>query len=319
MSFRALHVGDLHFWSLPHSPVQLLSKRLLGVANLVLKRRRQFRQERAPDLVAGLLGRGADWALFSGDFTTTSLEPEFKSAGAALGPLLSALPHRVCAVPGNHDRYVAGELADGRYDAHFGGLRPGTGGDWPCAGFLGDGVALAGIDAVTWPGYLGSHGRVPAHAIDALDAWWRGARDTVRELWVLCHFPAEEPRELLPHDRGPQLHDAPRLLEWLAGVDRPVLFLHGHHHRRWVYRSPTLPHLVYLNAGAPLMRYRGRQPDLGFLELCHEPGPGTRVVLHTADVGTMQWSRGPVTIPAGAGAFTDLQVPAHSLDPAVRG
>ena len=143
MAFTALHIGDLHFWDFPRSPMDMLGKRVLGVANLALRRSRAFRQDRAPLLAERLASLKPDWVLFSGDFTTTSLGREFSRARAALAPVEG----RIRAVPGNHDRYTRRDIRRRTFESHLGPWAgPGT---WPYFEELGNGVWLAGIDATT--------------------------------------------------------------------------------------------------------------------------------------------------------------------------
>ena len=42
----------------------------------------------------------------------------------------------------------------------------------------------------------------------------------------------------------------------LKQLSVPIFWLHGHIHFPWRYQSPTVPNLVYLNPGSPLLKRR---------------------------------------------------------------
>lgn len=300
--FTAAHIGDLHFWRLPRWDDHLLGKRLLGTANLLLRRAHEFRQGMAPQLCERLVQLNPDWALFSGDFTTTSLDTEFQAARKAFAPLHAAMPRRVLGVPGNHDRYT---WRDARRRAFERLLEKW----WPedrSPFFLPlvDGVWLIGIDASTNNG-LGSYGRILEDTAERLQLFWARHKNDVRELWILCHFPAEDPPGMLRASRSNQLRDAWLLFEFLDKVRVPILYLHGHHHHRWAYGSQKHPGMTYLNAGAPWLKRLGREPDLGFYELHHRAG-ATAVFLHTREAASGHWHQREVRLPP-PGELVDLQ------------
>lgn len=306
MGLNAVHVGDLHFWSFSRNPLAYVGKRTLGIGNLALRRARAFRKEHAPQLVARLEELNPDWLLLSGDFTTTSLPAEFAQALDALAPLLRTVGERTVAVPGNHDRYTRRDIRRATFEAHAGPLAPRGG--WPHFRDLGGGLWVVALDATTSNG-VGSHGRFTAAHAEALDRWWEEKGDAVRELWLLCHFPAEEPKALIAHDRGPQLLGAERLVRFLERTGVPVLHLHGHHHHRWLYRGAAAPNVLYCNAGAPLLvRGRAAAPDLGFLQLVGNEG-ATAIRCHRRPPGHDSWIAEDVPAPQEAGEWIDLQRP----------
>ena len=69
------------------NPLQLFSKRLLGMASLLVRRARKFRLERAQEVVDRVLSLEPDHILITGDLTTTALPAEFRAARRALEPL----------------------------------------------------------------------------------------------------------------------------------------------------------------------------------------------------------------------------------------
>lgn len=277
-AFTAVHVGDLHFWSLRMNPLALMGKRALGTANLVLRRARKFRRELAPVLLERIASLGPDWVLFSGDFTTTALDAEFRLASEALRGLVDACgTGRLLAVPGNHDRYTRAAITGQAFERrlHLGTPQP------PLPSFhdLGDGVVLLRLDAGT-PNGFGSFGRVHPPDLEVLGGWLGANGRGFTDLWVLCHFPMEDPPGPLHPDREEELRGAGPLLALLWSSGLRIVQLHGHHHHRWAYRSNKGSQVLYLNAGAPLMRRGGRPPDLGFHRLVRLNG-GTRLEVHS--------------------------------------
>lgn len=304
---RILHIGDLHFHKIPLNPITYLGKRALGVANLLIGgRRRRFRTEEAPRFVEYASGLAPDFLFFSGDFTSTALASEFQLAAKALEPLLP--PTRegcVHTVPGNHDCYTGRELTGRTFfrvlGTRFGCEREMSLG-WPA-----EGLALLKINAATRNG-IGSHGRVLARHLLYLESVKTEIQAKARSLIVLCHFPAEEPAPLILHDRGPQLLNAPALLDVLATLNIPVLWLHGHHHHRWTYGSPRHPAIKYLNAGAPFLRKQGHPPDLGFHELTFSGG-AISIRTHRFDHQAGRWDTRQPKLPE-PGEYEDLEDPA---------
>jgi calcineurin-like phosphoesterase family protein len=302
---RIVHVGDLHFWRLPLNPLSYLGKRMLGVGNLIAGRRfLKFRQKLAPELAARLAEVAPDLLAFSGDFTSTAIASEFAAARAALSPAVAAAGEAIM-VPGNHDCYTHRQVLHPRYlrllPAEFG---PTAGVQWRR---LGPDSGLIAINATTSNG-MGSHGAITPATLAAMREQL-AAVGRLENLVILCHFPAEDPPGVLPHDRGPQLRgECEAMLATLAAAPaQRRLWLHGHHHWRWLYGSPRVPGLVYVNAGAPLMRFGGRSPDLGFHELHIEPGqPVDEVTTHWRLTVGEPWRHRTTRLPA-KGAFIDLQ------------
>lgn len=295
-ALRALHVGDLHFWRIPINPFAYFSKRLLGVGNLLVGGRgRKFRQELAPLLVQRLRELKPDLFLFSGDFSSTSVRKEFAAARFYLEPAIRETPLGAYSVPGNHDCYTPWDLGARTFQNALGqNFRPCTGVD--AAALAGGQVGVLQINATTSNG-LGSHGAITSVHVAAIREHLQAMRGSAKVLWLLCHFPGEDPPKHKMRYRGPQLENSVALFEELATLGVPIFFLHGHHHHRWIYASSRVENMYYLNAGAPLLKKEGDlAPDLGFHELQYKGGR-TQVLTHRFHVPSKQWHSRPVPLP----------------------
>lgn len=296
-----LHVGDLHFWGYSKNPLVYLGKRALGSANLLLKRSRAFRIELAPQLAARLQGEcpSAQHLLLSGDFSTTSLPIEFASASEAF---LHLLPQGLQAhvVPGNHDRYTGADHRKKPFEEHLIQRLAPAQKPFPFVEILAPGVACVGLDATTRNGLLGSHGLLKPADLLMLESWWAEHGSSILQLIILCHFPPEAPLDLIHRDRGQQLRGGEALVQWISRLNIPVLFCHGHYHQRWLWRSPVTENLVYLNAGAPLMRKKQTPPDLGYFRFEATPHVERVTLVRCLDLGdAASWEERTVELPSG--------------------
>ena len=307
---KAVHIGDLHFWHISLNPWNYRGKRFLGMGNLIVNRRRKFRRELGSLIVERVREIDPAWALFSGDLSTTALGAEFQQALKVFRPLEKTLAGGLRVVPGNHDRYSPSDIRDKRFEQFLGNWC-GKEHRWPWFERLAEDLWCVGIDGTTSNG-LGSFGRIRPATLESLRNWWKQARGRVKALWVVCHFPPEEPLEAPSHGAGVTLRNDSDLVEVLGSFDIPVFFMHGHLHYRWLYRSPTAPNVVYVNAGAPLMRHGSHAPDLGFFELDWD-GEQTRVTMHTGELANFEWSSAAVELP-GASEYKNLQDRAEKFE-----
>lgn len=303
--FRALHIGDLHFWDIPASPFAYMGKRLLGVGNLIIGRRAKRFRTSMGHLLSEKLGDldpCPDTLLFSGDFSSTSLPTEFRQANELLRDVVTKCPGKGHFVPGNHDCYTRRSLSTLPFQQTLDdSFKPETSVSFHD---LAEGaITLLRINATTSNGLLGCHGAISEQARAAIQAGLKNVQSP--HLWILCHFPPEEPKAILRHDRGQQLQGAERLLQGLAAHPSRKLWLHGHHHQRWLYSSPTVAGLTYVNAGAPFLVHKKQLPDLGFHELILE-GDDVRIRTHVLGQEGNRWLVLDPELPE-RGKWVDLQ------------
>ncbi len=258
---RLIHVTDIHFWQYARNPLQLFSKRLLGMASLLVRRARKFRLERVEEVVAKVVSLQPDHILITGDLTTTALPAEFRAAREALEPWL-ADPNQITIIPGNHDRYTIGAHRDRRFEQFFGEFAPGS--SFPWLRYLDRETAILGLDP-TRAG-LTARGRLPEPQLDRARELLARTNGAIRRLLVACHYPLDAPPPHRHDLASKELMGAGPVRRWLATVG-PHLYCCGHVHAAWAFTPYEIPNQLCLNAGAPLLRDRTGHRPPGFLEI----------------------------------------------------
>ena len=105
MKVRILHFSDTHKAAGLETGKALLDKRLLGILNSTVIRRKRYDQSRIAPAVEYILAEKPDLTLFTGDATSCGQRGEFLRALKDFKPILeSSLPF--VYIPGNHDAYV---------------------------------------------------------------------------------------------------------------------------------------------------------------------------------------------------------------------
>lgn len=244
---RVLHFSDVHvdvpLRELPF--LAMLNKRLLGAANLQLRRGVRFAQarEKLAALSDFATSQKIDLVVSTGDFTALGTHPELQAALAATEGLRQQ-PLGFVTVPGNHDVYMPDTIADGRFEQYFGRftktelpeLAAAGQGQWPFVRLFGDDLAVVGIDSARPnPQPWRSSGRIPQAQLDALGPLLSDDRLKSRFVLVLTHYAPRRPDG--SHDdflHG--LENADELLEQCGAMARGAL-LHGHIHQRFHLRA----------------------------------------------------------------------------------
>ena len=275
-TLRIVHLSDVHLWKYDFHPGRLSSKRMVGMAALLLGRARRFQLERLPEVVRRVESLAPDHVVISGDLTTTSLPDEFRMALDGLADLLRD-PRKATVVPGNHDRYTRRSVWDRMFDRSF---APYVGApEFPWVRMIADRTAILGLDP-TRPGLL-ARGLLPPAQLAAAQALWEQHRGAVDRWIVACHYPLDAPPGLKDDLFWKRLYNAADLTAWLATIG-PHLYCCGHVHHAWAMVPDAAPNQLALNAGAPLLRDRTGQNPPGFLEILLD-GPDVNVVHHAWD------------------------------------
>lgn len=261
---RVLHLSDVHV----DVPVlrmpwgALLNKRMLGAANLMLRRARHFTSAR--DKLATLARfaerEGVDLVVCTGDYTALGTEPEMVAARAAIDPL-TRRPRGFVTVPGNHDLYLHDSVSERRFERLFGDL---LGSDWPehavdggvfpAVRLYDDHLAVITVNSARPnPQPWRSSGRIPDTQLRALEIVLADPRLAGRTLIVATHY-APRLRDGGPDRWNHGLENADELLAICEKAPR-VALLHGHIHWNYHLRLQSGLHLF----GAGSATHEGRE------------------------------------------------------------
>ncbi|MBX3271990.1 MAG: metallophosphoesterase [Sandaracinaceae bacterium] len=229
---RVLHVSDVHV-DVPFADMPVTGwaspKRLLGGANLALRRKRRFRDAVEKLRLLGDLcdEQRVDLVICTGDYTALGTEPELRAARAAIEPL-TRCRFGLVTVPGNHDVYVPDAV--GRFERIFGDLlEPGP---WPKVRIVDDSVAVVAVDSTRPnPQPWRSSGRIPDAQLEALPSVLASLGD--RFVFVITHY-APRLASGRPDRFTHGLVNADHLLAACAGLRGAIL--HGHVHRTYRVR-----------------------------------------------------------------------------------
>lgn len=240
MSFKIIHISDLHFHCYPRNIEGWLSKRALGAANLFFRRQRHFPLERAKQLVEKIQSLDWDHLVISGDITTLALEEEFQLAHQTLLPLLKDRD-KVTIIPGNHDRYVQSACSPDLFQIYFGDFFS---------------KSLFKTIHLTKKWHL--IGWESTHPNDWLTASGTVSRETLikTETYIqeqpsdscfilVNHYPIWFPR-LFKFKPNHELHNLTYVQEWIQHQPQIFLYLHGHIHKNWHTLLPRSENPLYI-------------------------------------------------------------------------
>jgi 3',5'-cyclic AMP phosphodiesterase CpdA len=254
---RILHVSDLHLGiplaQLPRG--DLAPKRLLGAANLALRRGPRFADAHAcvsalSDFVAE---HAVDAVIVTGDYTALGTVPELEAARRIVAPL-TARPLGFATVPGNHDVYVESGVRERRFERAFAGLLESdwpeyvADGPWPLVRWFGDAAAVVCVNSARPnPQLWRSSGYVPPLQIEALRRVLDDPRLAERFVFVATHY-APRRADGSPDRPWHGLVNADALLAAIGPRPRTVL-VHGHLHDRFAL-APSAAHPPVFGAGS---------------------------------------------------------------------
>ncbi len=237
------HISDLHVLEVRDiRPWQFLNKRLLGSANLLMKRNKSHSTAVVERALHRLDDLGVDHIAITGDLTNLALPSEFDAARRVIATIPDST-QRVSVIPGNHDYYTPDAERDMRFERTFADYLTSDLPDYQeASGYpfchLRDDVAIVGLNSGIATAPLYATGFVRKHELDAARALL--ADPVVRERFVVVMIH----HHLLPFEHSKveylrRLVNANEVLRTLreANVD---LAIHGHNHH---FSTISIPHL----------------------------------------------------------------------------
>lgn len=265
---RLLHLTDIHFWRVCWNPLRLLNKRMLGNANVLYRRRKEFVQRQADVFGDYVVSLGVPDVLISGDFTSTALEEEFAIARAWVDRLREK-GLAVTVYAGNHDVYTFESVRTRRFQRHFGDYLPDTG-PMPWRIVLPGGTPLI-LAPTVCPNFFSSKGRITNREAAAV-AERIAAEEGGGPILVSGHYPVLH--ETYAYRSAPerQLRNAGALRRAMGESGKRILYIAGHVHRFSYLDDPEHPNLRHLTTGAFFRHDPIRQRQGEFTEIRVEDG-----------------------------------------------
>lgn len=237
---RVLHLSDVHV-TVPLAAMpwqQMLNKRFIGAANLVLRRGHHFAAAREKLLAMAQFSaeQAVDLVISTGDYTALGTDAELAAARAAI-QCLTQRPCGFVTVPGNHDIYLPDVVRERRFERHFADFLQSdlpehcVDGPWPLVKLY-DGVAVVAVNSARPnPAPWRSSGAIPDAQLTALAALCQDERIRSRFVFVITHY-APRRADANPDRKMHGLDNADAFLDACRGLPRAAI-LHGHIHARF--------------------------------------------------------------------------------------
>jgi len=234
---RIVHLSDLHIFCPDAISFQkIMNKRLLGLANWYLKRKRQVNYDIFPVLLETLKNLAPEVICITGDLTHLGMKKEFQKSESLLNDMHSIAPVKL--VPGNHDLYIKDSAVDmekilGRFfsitDTEKSQIKKaGENNLFPQIDVV-ENIALIGLSSSYPCSLLKATGRLGKKQLRKLSVALDELSDKKSLKIVLIHHPSvsglvKKRKELLDN----------KALEALRISKGIELFLFGHSHRRFI-------------------------------------------------------------------------------------
>ncbi len=267
--------------------MRLMNKRFIGNLTVMVRRRREFKMERAEPYAEAVAATGASCAVLTGDFCSTATDEEFEMAARFVRGLRSR-GVAVHVLAGNHDVYTFESVRARRFERWMAEFMPPGG--YPALATLPGGTSLLLVPTAC-PRPFSARGRVTPHTVEAVAGLLDRCGPTVV---VAAHYP------YLSETRGyrsrvfRRLENAEALRRVLGSSGKRILYICGHVHAFSYEADREFPGLEQLTADG-FFRTNLKQGTQGeFAEIRVADG-NFQVVRH---VHEYQWKTIPVTPPA---------------------
>lgn len=225
--FRLAQVSDLHFRGFRGAAArQFLSKRALGVLNMIVSRRRAHRTDLLEKLCVDLRAQTPDHLALTGDLSNIAIVGEWDAALVWI-KASGMPPNSVTVIPGNHDAYTSDVVKARTFERLFALYqtcdRERTW-DYPFVRLRGD-VAVVGVNSAVPTGDFGAWGRIGDEQLARLEAALGSPELRGVTRVVLVHHPVVRHK----HAENHNLRDRDAFAAVLERVGAELV-LHGHDH-----------------------------------------------------------------------------------------
>ena len=225
--FRLAQVSDLHFRGFRGAVAgDFLSKRALGVLNMIVRRRRAHRMDLLEKLCLDLRAQAPDHLALTGDLSNIAIVGEWDAALAWIKSS-SMPPTSVTIIPGNHDAYTSDVVEARTFEQLFAPYQTGDldrKSDYPFVRLRGN-VALVGVNSAVPTGDFGAWGRIGDEQLVRLEAALGSTELQSMTRVVLVHHPVVRHK----HGESHNLRDRDAFAAVLERVGAELV-LHGHDH-----------------------------------------------------------------------------------------
>ncbi|MGA1826274.1 MAG: metallophosphoesterase [bacterium] len=250
-----MHLSDFHYWHITKNIKQLINKRLLGTLNLLIKRAKEFDQEKDLLLNEKLRGLTIEDIIITGDFTSTSLNQEYKRAASFIKSL-SDSGHTVFVIPGNHDRYTFESAEDRRFEKYFQNWQIIAGA--PVQSKDRGNYFLILLDQAK-PNFISSRGIVSSKILNEITALLDSINDHKIPIIIAGHYPLLKSTHYYSMTWHRDMKNAGKLRKILGQSGKKIFYLCGHVHKQYCLEDPLYNNIMYISSAAPFSRKNGHK------------------------------------------------------------
>ncbi len=229
-SVKICHISDFHLPLEDVIPIhKLLSKRVMGYANLKLLRSKTHIKEPFLKLLEQISKEKPDLLVATGDLVNLALDAEYKLI-ADIFDQFGFTKENLMLVPGNHDRYTPGSQYKAYFEKAFSKWLD-CDGSPPCYPYVKkfDNVAVIGLDTAVWRGPVSAAGRINKKQLEKLEQILTEECENRQPVIAMHHPPCKLLGSHFKHSLS-GLYGYRKILDLLK--DKNALVLHGHIHIR---------------------------------------------------------------------------------------
>jgi len=257
---RLIHLSDLHYTCLDLKPRELLNKRLLGILNFFLFRKHSHSGTLVKSIPPIIRLYDVDAIVLTGDFTSTSLDREFKLASTFVNNL-SENGYQAFVLPGNHDSYTYRAHNEKRFYKHFPNPTPNAHSSYSLKedrisfGQFKKGIWWIALDTAISTPIFDSTGYFSKKMEEELKRILKEQIPSQDFVIMLNHYPLYPPHSLKEKHR--KLKRAYSLQKVLKEHPNVRLYLHGHNHKNKVINRQLKNFPITVDAGSCSSRSSG--------------------------------------------------------------